>query len=1009
MRAARSINLIAAVAVVGLTASLIVFSIIASGASAVTLSAHDDGAWLLDQATGTALHASGAGQEIDSAPQIVGDPSSADGLQLFQYASVAVVLDGAASQIKVIDPSTRSVPTVGGITEVEEGVVPLVSATGLYFLHPDGRVRFQRAGSELPAKLTDADWEPGPGPDLVGASATDGSVWMYSRTTGALWYYGDKGIERFTIRSIEAASLTIVGLTPVLLAGDGGTLIVAGDTERPFEVGLSEGAVLQLPSAAATPADDIEVLVADGSDVKAISLNDGTVTTRFADVGGDQAAPAVFGGCVHAFSQQTGLWARACGGGTASRRTLAPGAARFRLVNDRLWLDNLRVAADYFVSNDYEPVKVAPDEADSTASDADLPSTDSAPNSSPTAETGGGAEAAFGLSQVIDGTAAPDAVNDDFGSRGDAVLLPVLHNDSDKDLDPLVVTEVVSSGSGGTFQVAPGGTAVTFTPDESFGTRASATYTISDGRGNDDQATITVDATGDADNTPPTTASDAARIEATRTIDITLLANDWDYEGDAVEVDPDSLVLTAGEASVTPEGVMRYTAPDQAGLYQVSYTAVDSRGLASAPTTVEIIVSERGAPLPPLALADVVYVRAGVPVIVQPLRNDTDPNLDELTVRVDDRAGFAVVADPTNTSITVTAEASGRIIYRAIGRGEESNQASIRVEVIPEGENRPPVAVRDNVTVTAGRRAQLNAVDVLRNDSDPDGDRLVASLITESVPAAIGVVNAGNGRFEIDVVDATATTATFRYMVDDGRGETSTSSVRIRIRPPQVNQAPVAVDDDETVRAGTTTSIDVLANDSDPEGAPIKVSAVDDTVGWIAIGDTLIVTVPADTPAGTEQFRYTIVDDQGLPAEADLNLTILPADAPNRAPVAIDDAATTAWNDEVAIFPLSNDTDPDGDSIFIESAGGSSYGSIEVIDGSYLRYTPFAGTASERTDTFGYSITDGEDSVRASITVQLTPPATTKPEARRPPRRSTGQPGSAGADRCARERRGPRR
>ena len=87
---------------------------------------------------------------------------------------------------------------------------------------------------------------------------------------------------------------------------------------------------------------------------------------------------------------------------------------------------------------------------------------------------GGGAEDTFGLAQNIDGSAAPDAVDDEFGSRSEAVTLPVLNNDTDADLDPLVITELTAQGAGGTFQIAPGGTSVTFSPDDSFTSRALA-------------------------------------------------------------------------------------------------------------------------------------------------------------------------------------------------------------------------------------------------------------------------------------------------------------------------------------------------------------------------------------------------------------------------------------------------------------------------------------------------------------------------------------------------------
>ena len=70
--------------------------------------------------------------------------------------------------------------------------------------------------------------------------------------------------------------------------------------------------------------------------------------------------------------------------------------------------------------------------------------------------------------------------------------------------------------------------------------------------------------------------------------------------------------------------------------------------------------------------------------------------------------------------------------------------------------------------------------------------------------------------------DYSAGTDTFTYTVIDALGAKSTGTVRIGISP-RLDGArnPVATVDEVTVRPGVTVSVQVLANDSDPDGSAL--------------------------------------------------------------------------------------------------------------------------------------------------------------------------------------------
>ncbi len=86
----------------------------------------------------------------------------------------------------------------------------------------------------------------------------------------------------------------------------------------------------------------------------------------------------------------------------------------------------------------------------------------------------------------------PMAVNDSYTINANTTLLgQVLDNDSDPDGNALTVIDVTQPVSG-TVDIQPGGTGVTYAPPTGFAGNVSFTYTIDDGNGGTDTATVSV-------------------------------------------------------------------------------------------------------------------------------------------------------------------------------------------------------------------------------------------------------------------------------------------------------------------------------------------------------------------------------------------------------------------------------------------------------------------------------------------------------------------------------------
>ena len=181
----------------------------------------------------------------------------------------------------------------------------------------------------------------------------------------------------------------------------------------------------------------------------------------------------------------------------------------------------------------------------------------------------------------------------------------------------------------------------------------------------------------------------------------------------------------------------------------------------------------------------------------------------------------------------------------------------------------------------------------------------------------------------------------------------------------------LAVDDAAETAEDTPVTIDVLANDSDPDGDTLTVVEVSaPTHGTAVVADTgAVVYTPEPDFHGTDRFTYVVGDGSGLTARAAVEVTVLPVNDP---PLAGDDAAETAEDTSVTIAVLRNDSDGDGDALALVEASAPAHGSARLTDAGAVEYTPepdFHGT-----DRFTYVVGDGSGlTAQAAVEVTVLP------------------------------------
>ena len=174
------------------------------------------------------------------------------------------------------------------------------------------------------------------------------------------------------------------------------------------------------------------------------------------------------------------------------------------------------------------------------------------------------------------------------------------------------------------------------------------------------------------------------------------------------------------------------------------------------------------------------------PIIIDVLSNDTDVDLDNLSISsVTHGANGTVTTDGTSVTYAPVLNFYGTdtFTYEVSDGNGGSDTATVTVTV--SAVNDAPVAVDDRYDFKKKERKkgdfilEISAPGVLANDSDADGDSLTAILVTE--PSKGHVTLESNGSFKYWLNDKFEGTVSFTYEVRDGNGGTASATVYIKV------------------------------------------------------------------------------------------------------------------------------------------------------------------------------------------------------------------------------------
>ncbi len=278
--------------------------------------------------------------------------------------------------------------------------------------------------------------------------------------------------------------------------------------------------------------------------------------------------------------------------------------------------------------------------------------------------------------------------------------------------------------------------------------------------------------------------------------------------------------------------------------------------------------------------------------------------------------------------------------------------------------NTAPVANDDAGSVDEDNTVLISLLD---NDTDVDGD--ILSIVSVSAATNGTVVDNGDGTVTYTPDANFNGSDSFSYTASDGNGGTSSATVIVTVNA--VNDNPVANADSATTDAGAAVTLNVLANDTDLDLDTLSIASVGAAANGQAVenSDGTITYTPDADFFGSDSFSYTVTDGNGRTDTATLTIEVLEVNAP---PVATDDVASVDEDSSVVIALLSNDTDGNGDALFVSNIGPAANGLVVDNGDGTVTYTPDADFNG--TDNFAYTISDGRGgSDTAVVTVSVNP------------------------------------
>lgn len=355
----------------------------------------------------------------------------------------------------------------------------------------------------------------------------------------------------------------------------------------------------------------------------------------------------------------------------------------------------------------------------------------------------------------------PPVANDDLATTAEDTPInniDVLSNDTDVDGDSLSVS--LASASNGSVTINADNT-LNYTPNTNYNGSDSISYTLSDGNGGIDTATLAL--TISPINDAPLANDDTAISldEDTSVNNINVLGNDTDADGEILIVSAAS--ATSGAVFINPNNTLNYTpTTNYNGPDIITYTANDSVGVSD---TATIAVTVNPVNDDPMATNDTAITLLENTTVsnIDVLSNDIDVDGDSLSVIEASATNGNVIINADNTlNYTPNANFNGSdTIGYTVSDGSDTDGAAIAVTVTPEPIPAPVVSVSAGQTTLRFSWAAVPQADYFYLLENPDGSSgftrvgslLAAGSTSTELDIPVHLIDWPNAQYLVEACD----------------------------------------------------------------------------------------------------------------------------------------------------------------------------------------------------------------------------------------------------------------
>jgi gliding motility-associated-like protein len=479
-------------------------------------------------------------------------------------------------------------------------------------------------------------------------------------------------------------------------------------------------------------------------------------------------------------------------------------------------------------------------------------------------------------------------------------------------------------------------------------------------------------------NDAPVAVDDYVYTGENTPINFAVLGNDSDPFDPLGGINSETLQITTypknGSAVILPNKNINYTP-------YMGFSGKD---------TIEYTISDLGYPLPaksakakvyievyklsPLANDDEVSTPEDTPVVIDLVANDTDSgndiNPNSVTIIAQPQKGTLSAATAGKVTYTPALNYFGTDFFTYTVKdftNLTSNVAKVAITISPV--NDAPEALSKAFNTPENVELSIAIANIT---SDIDGNIDYASFtITQQPASGSASIDAALNKLVYQPNSGFSNIDYIKFKISDSSGAISNEgTITIQVS----NQAPTANNDAATTPEDVAVTINVVANDTDPQNNINPLSVALDTQpqnGIVVVNEFgEIVYTPSTNFNGSDSFSYRVCDMLGYCDGATVVVTVL---AVNDPPVANNDSFDLFEDTQAALNILANDTDPENNIAkeTLSIVTQPQFGTLEVnLIAGTVTYKPADNYYG--TDAFTYQICDSEGACSNIATVQLT-------------------------------------